>query len=175
MNNRAVVLIGANAAGSRRSDDWLVTLEAQQLFQSAQKGDSFFIAAKANYAGLLNYYRIFAPARPLWEQVAAKGASASALEGQAIAAQGVGNLAQAAQLFGKAIDGGLSKSSFSARYHEAARASTGYGETGNDAKLKGAEKCVDLASDISTDDLTAFEKSAVENLKKACTEWKGSK
>lgn len=152
LNNRAVVL----ATGSGQ-EDWFKAAEANELWREAVKADEFFTVAKLNRAAHLNYYRLFAKSRPLWDQVVSKNSNADAQAGLAIAMQGLGDLSGAARALGKAEDlGDLGSSRFVKYYHEAAR-------------VHDVEKCLSLIDDIKTDQIQGFEKQATESLKKACT------
>ncbi len=162
LNNQAVL-----AASGAREEDWLSVGEASSLLQEALKQDDLFIFAKMNRALLLNYYRVFAKAKPLWDQVQLKAPSADASGGLAIALQGLlqssGDPQVEAQ-FAKAKSDGLSSDQFEIVYHEAARSSAKGAE--------GAEKCLTLLGKLVEKNLVGFEKLAVENLKRSCAAWK---
>jgi len=161
LNNRAVVDLGGEG-----QEDWLRAAEAQQLLQTALKEDSFFLAAKINRALLLNYYRLYAKARPLWDQIVVKENSSDVQDGIAIALQGSGDLPGAEAAFKKAADLGASDSRFAGRYHEAARVSVMGSEKAGD--------CLDRLEDLDAG-LFGFEKTSAEYLKGICTLWKSGK
>ncbi|MCM2277539.1 MAG: tetratricopeptide repeat protein [Oligoflexia bacterium] len=150
LNNRAVVELSLADA----EDDWSLAAGAYERFKSALRQDEFFLPAKFNRAALLNYYRIFAKAKPLWEQVLAKGANADAQEGLGIALQGLGKSEAAAEGFRKAAASGGSASRFVFAYHEAARE---------------PESCQARLEELDAGSLSGFEKAAVERLRKTCS------
>jgi tetratricopeptide (TPR) repeat protein len=160
LNNRAVVLLSSDQG----KNEWAHASEALALLQSAVKKDQFLDPAKENLAMLLNYYRLFERAKPLFEQVLVRNSWADAEEGLAIAQQGLGNPTAAVAAFKKARDMGGSSSDFAQKYHEAAR----YPATQ-------ASDCLDTLSDIKSDDTHGFERDAVERLKQACQASKGTK
>ncbi|MCM2321712.1 MAG: hypothetical protein NDJ90_00440, partial [Oligoflexia bacterium] len=157
INNRAVVELSL-AKGT--SEDWLVAATASERFRGASKLDEFFLPAKFNRASLLNYYRLFPKAKPLWEQVLAKGAGADAQDGMAIALQGTGDLRRAEAAFQRASELGSPDSRFAAVYHEAARLAA-----------TSPAQCLSRIEDGDSATLTGFEKNAFERLKRACTSW----
>ncbi|OFZ04155.1 MAG: hypothetical protein A2070_14665 [Bdellovibrionales bacterium GWC1_52_8] len=161
LNNRAVLELRGTG-----QEDWLNVAEAAQLFVAAQKADEFFLPTRYNRGVLLNYYRLFARAKPVWEQVSAKDGSAEVLAAYAIALQGLGEMTQADEKFRKAIGRGLKDSDFVSFYHEAARESV--------KGAAGAAKCISVLEDSDTV-LIGFEKSAKERLKGVCRVWNGSK
>jgi tetratricopeptide (TPR) repeat protein len=157
LNNRGVVLIS-----SEGEEDWLGALRGAILFRDALKQDEYFLAAKMNRAMLLNYYRLFAKAKPAWEQVLVRDSEADVQDGLAVALQGMGNRSAAAASFAKATDAGAPSKRFVAVYHDAARMSAAGG-------ADAGAKCLDRAGDLDPAELTGFEKSALEHLKSACT------
>jgi hypothetical protein len=161
LNNRGVVV-----ASGEGEENWLSAAEASGLFQEALRQDDFYLAAKMNRASLLNYYRVFAKARPLWEQINARAASADGRDGLAVSLTGLGASGAEAE-FEKATEAGASKGRFTRVYHEAARASA----NGKD----GAETCLSRLAELDEGSLNGFEKSSVENLKRTCTIWKSEK
>lgn len=159
LNNRAVVLLSGG------EEDWLLAIEGAELLRRALKQDEFFIPAKVNLASLLNYYRVFRSAKPLWDQVGVKTQGTDVYDGQGVAAQGLGRAADAEGLFRKGSDAGGSSSRFAYVFHDAARVLA--------AGAAGAgEKCVSKLSDLETGSLQGFEKEAVDRLRKACAAWK---
>jgi tetratricopeptide (TPR) repeat protein len=153
LNNRGVILASAG------EEDWLAAAESAELFVEALRQDEFFIAAKMNRAALLNYYRLFAKAKPLWEQALLRAPTADAHDGVAVATQGMGNARAAAASFAKASDLGADSGRFVRAYHEAARA-------------ENHDKCLSALDDVSESKLAGFEKDAVESLKRFCKEGK---
>src|SRR5690606_19020716 len=89
LNNRAVVLLSGSG-----QEDWAAAAQAAALLSKALEHERLFTAAQMNRAALLNYYRIFAKARPLWEQVTARIRAADAHDGFAIALFGSGRKAE---------------------------------------------------------------------------------
>jgi tetratricopeptide (TPR) repeat protein len=154
LNNRGVVLL--SAAGAQ--EDWVAASEALTLFQKALKEDEFFNPSKINRALLLNYYRLFERAKPLFEQVLVRNSFADAQQGLAIALQGTGDLAGASAAFKKASDQGASSSDFATLYHQAARAGSAQ-----------ANDCLSALSDLKSGSLEGFERDAYERLKQVCT------
>ena len=67
------------------------------------------MAAKMNLATLMNYYRLFAKAKPLWDQVLVRNSSADAWDGLAVALQGLGNHQEAEKTFKKGEGSGWGK------------------------------------------------------------------
>jgi len=154
LNNLGVVSLGADG-----EDDWLRAAESLQSFNAANHADTFFMAAKFNRALMLNYYRLFAKAKPLWEQVLAKEASAEGLDGMAVVHQALGDRKQAESFFEKSNEAGAKDSRFTYLFHKAARAPNG-------------EKCLDELEDLEKAGLQGFEKLSVERLNKVCQAWK---
>jgi len=160
LNNRAVLELRGSG-----QEDWLNVAEAAQLFVQALQADEFFLPAKFNRGALLNYYRLFARAKPIWEQINLKDNSGEAKAGLAIALQGLGELPQAEELFSKSTERGFKDSEFGVFYHQAVRNSL--------KSAAGAEQCFSDLEDSK--ELAGFEKTAVEHLKGVCGIWKGSK
>ncbi len=160
LNNRAVVLLMSSGG----QEDAMTVSEAHAMFQKALKEDEFFVAAKVNRALLLNYYRLFERAKPLFEQVLVRNPLLEAQLGLAVALQGMGDLDGANSAFQKASALGASDSSFALLYHRAARVGP--------AK---ASECLDALSDLKIDSMTGFERDAFERLKQVCTSSKGAK
>lgn len=157
LNNRAVALLGS---GADAPEDWNKASEASELLARALELDPFFNLAKANRARLLNYYRLFAKSKPLWEQLEARMKDAATdpaiQDGLAVALQGGGELARAQAAFEKATGLGAPKRRFAVVYHDAAR-------------LKEAKsKCVSRLEELDEGALEGFEKSAVQSLKEIC-------
>lgn len=161
LNNRAVTLV------SGRLEDWKAAGEAYALFVEVLHRDEFFAPAKINRAILLNYYRLFEKARPLWDQVLVRNPSADAQDGIAVAWQGLGNFEQAQAGFDKATRMGASPTRFALIYHQAARQSLD-GRTG-------AARCVGTLDTLAGTGLSDFEKAAVENLRRTCVKWNVSR
>src|SRR5262249_46835677 len=99
LNNGAVVRLSQ----INGEEDWQVAAEALTHFQQSVKLDEFFVPAKINRALLLNYYRLFARAKPLFEQALTRSSLSDAQEGLAIALQGMGDGTGAAAAFEKAV------------------------------------------------------------------------
>ena len=161
LNNRAVVSLSPAGA----EEDWFTAIEGAEYFRRALRQDEFFIPAKVNLASLLNYYRVFKSARPLWEQSLVKAQGADIWDGHAIALQGLGRAQEAEVSFQKATSSGGSTSRFAIVFHEAAR---GLGSGGG-------ERCLSRLGDLDSGSLQGFEKEAVERLRKACSAWKPAK
>lgn len=159
LNNRAVIELTAGSG----EEDWLASAHAMELLDSAIKQDEFFVPAKVNKALLLNYYRLFAKAKPLWEQIAAKSSGADLQDGLAISLQGLGQAQSAEDAFKKARELGAPASRFSQVYHEAARVSLTNAES--------AARCESLASALDGAALVGFEKASAQRLKEACSQW----
>lgn len=154
LNNHAVLVLNMEAGGE---DNWAAAGEALALFQSASRIDELFITAKLNRALLLNYYRLFDKSKALWDQVLVKKQSPEAYDGLGVSEQGLGSYKNAESSFDQATQMGASSSRFVAVYHKAAR-----------AKIAGSTACGPMLVDIRSEDLSGFEKSAVDRLKKAC-------
>jgi tetratricopeptide (TPR) repeat protein len=153
LNNLAVV--GVSSEGE---EDWVAAGEGIHYLQEALNIDDFNIPAKVNQAKILNYYRLFARSKNLWEQVLVRNSTADAEEGFAIALQGTGNSSAAESRFKK--NAGKSDSKFVPIYHEAARSHP--------------KNCVSLLDDLDSSSLLGFEKQSVEYLKEKCKSWKES-
>ncbi len=162
MNNRAVVLLSNGG-----EEDWYQANEAHQLLRDSLKIDDFFLPAKINLASLLNYYRLFAKAKPLWEQAQVKASHPDVEDGLAVAHQGLGERALASAGFEKAQEMGASRKRFANLYNEAARVAMNSGD--------GAESCYDKLDDLDSSELAGFEKEAAERLKRNCALWKKRK
>ena len=80
-------------------------------------------------------------------------------------AQAAGDLAAAAGAFKKATVLGSSSARFALLFHEAARAGASH-------TPEGAQKCVNLLSDLSEDGLAMMEKQARSALQVECAKWK---
>ena len=159
LNNRTVVLMNEG------EEDWLVAYQGNQSFSQAISLDPAFIPAKVNRALLLNYYRIFTKAKPLWEQVLSRSAGGDFEEGLGISEAGLGNMTTSQIAFEKALEEGLSKSRFAQLFHQAAKDAL-------NTDVKSMEKCLDHIDDLKMDKLVGFERLATENLKRTCTLWK---
>jgi outer membrane protein assembly factor BamD (BamD/ComL family) len=158
LNNRAVVLLSGDG-----QDDWVIVAEASELLLKALDQDGFFVPAKINRAALLNYYRLFPKAKPLWEQVLAKGSFADGEDGFAVALLGTGNANAADAAWARAVDNGAPKARFVALFHQAARAAA--------SGASGASKCLSLLEDL-TKSSAGFEAQSVERLKERCKQLK---
>ncbi len=156
LNNRAVVLLSGEG-----EDNWLTAAEGAELLSSALAQDSFFLPAKMNRASLLNYYRLFSKAKPLWEQVLAKSTNVDAEDGLAVALIGTGNAGAADAAFARAVEGGAPKSRFVAVFHQAARAD-------------GGAKCLSILDDAPKG-ISGFEQESVARLREVCAAGKGQK
>lgn len=160
LNNRAVVLLGRKGM-----EDWAAALEANSLLKKALEGDSFLLAAKLNRALLLNYYRLFRQARPLWEQVLFKMTTAEVLLGLGVSQFGTGDLSQWKASFQRAEkERGYAKNSFIVRYHFASSAF----RSGKN------ENCTDELDRASLDGAREFERESLARLKATCSQTKGS-
>ncbi len=159
LNNLAVVKLS-----SENEEDWVTATSSAGLLQDALKIDDFFIAAKMNLATLMNYYRLFSKAKPLWDQVLVKVRSGEAWSGLGIALQGTGNTGASEAAFQKAKDLGFEHSGFILNFHEAARQSI---KGGN-----GANECLSLLEKVDKSSLKGFEKTAVSHLRGKCEQWK---
>jgi tetratricopeptide (TPR) repeat protein len=142
----------------------MVASESLAAFQKALKEDEFFAAAKVNRGLLLNYYRLFERAKPLFEQVLVRNQLADAEQGLGVALQGLGDSAGANSAFQKAIAQGSSSSNFASLYHKAAQLGPSH-----------SSECLDALSDLKSSELSGFEAYAVERLKQICTTTKGTK
>jgi len=163
LNNKAVVILSHN------EEDWLQAWEGNQLLQQSIQSDPLFTPSKANRAMLLNYYRIFSKAKPLWEQVLVKAnQSAEFYDGLATAQQGSGNPVSAEAEFAKATELGSPKKRFANLYHQAVRVMQ---QNTNMSAGDRGEKCVDLLEDIDLEKVQGFEKSSYEHLMGVCKTW----
>jgi tetratricopeptide (TPR) repeat protein len=158
LNNRGVLI----ASGSGQ-EDWIRIEEANEYFKQAIAKDELFLAAKFNRGAVLNYYRIFAKAKPYWTQVAAVAPQPDVLDGIAIADQGQGNFEGAEKTFAKATKAGGDSDRSSAVYHQAARIAK-----------SDPGKCAKLATKL-LDETSGFERQAVEHLGDLCKEAKARK
>jgi TolA-binding protein len=163
LNNRGVISLSIDG-----EEDWFRAWQSNQFFREALKRDEFFLPAKVNLAALFNYYRLFAQARPYWEQVRAKVPNSPDVEdGYAISLQGTGEFSDAAASFKKATELGANEQRFANVYHEVARQLSDH-EQGAQADLA-ASKCLDRLKEMNG--ANGFEALAVENLKRTCSEW----
>lgn len=157
-NNRAVLEMSGE-----REDEWLKVAEAYGLLQDALKKDSFYLTAKFNKALVLNYYRLYAKAKPLWEQVLHKEAAIDAQDGLAIAQQGMGDSKGAESSFSKANDLGAKDSRPTFLFHKAARIVAGA------PTPEALKECASVIGDLDKDvNLGGFEKAAWSSLKQIC-------
>jgi tetratricopeptide (TPR) repeat protein len=159
LNNSAVALLT-----SEGPEDWVASADALARFRKAQKDEPLLVASKINIAILLNYYRLFERAKPLWEQVLTKYKSVDAWDGLAIAQQGLGAFSSARESFDQSKELGASKRRYSALYHEAARRST--------QSVDGASECLALLEEIDSKDLVGFIADSIKRLKDTCERWK---
>jgi tetratricopeptide (TPR) repeat protein len=160
LNNRAVVLLSSKEG----AEDWMTASESLTLFQKALKEDEFFAAAKVNRGLLLNYYRLFERAKPLFEQVLVRNSLSDAEQGLAVALQGLGDSAGANAAFKKASAQGAQSSGFASLYHRAAQVGP-----------SNSSECLDALSDLKSSALSGFERDAYERLKQVCTTNQGAK
>jgi hypothetical protein len=166
MNNRGVLALANDS-----EEDWFQTWKASGYFREALNRDEFFLSSKVNLATLLNYYRLFAQAKPYWTQVRAKVQSSSDVEdGYAISLQGTGDLSGAESSFARATELGAKKARFANVFHEAAR-QIADGANSSQGSLA-AGQCLDKINELGEGSLSGFEKTAVAHLKRVCTEWK---
>jgi tetratricopeptide (TPR) repeat protein len=159
LNNSGVALLTSDGP-----EDWVAAADALARFRKALKDEPLLVVSKINIAILLNYYRLFERAKPLWEQVLAKYKSVDAWDGLGIAQQGSGSGSSARESFEQSKELGASKRRYAALYHEAARRSS----QGTD----GASECLALLEEIDTKDLEGFIADAVKRLKETCERWK---
>lgn len=160
LNNRGVIALHGAAGGH---EDWYRSAEGLAFFQQALEQDEFFVLAKANQASLLNYYRVFKKAKPLWDQVVSKAASAEAYDGLGVAQQGLGNFQAAEAAFKKATDLGADDDRFVLAYFEAVK----FAAKGRES----AAKCVARLEDIDETQVQGFESEAIRRLKETCEKW----
>ncbi len=153
LNNRAVVLLSGDG-----EENWLTAAEASQLLSQALAQDGFFVPAKMNRAALLNYYRLFQKAKPLWEQVLAKASNVDAEDGLAVSLFGTGNAAAAEAALARAVEGGAPKARFVALFHQAAKHAA--------AGPEGAAKCLSSLDEITKPG--GFEAQSIERLRQQC-------
>lgn len=157
-NNWGVVLLGGNG-----EEDWFEVSRGTGMLRKALEIQNDFIPAKFNLAAILNYYRLFTKAVPLWKQIVAVRENADALDGMAISLMGTGETARARQIFEKADQSGVSSRRFASRYHNAVISSV--------AGRDGAVKCLEYLTDFEREPV-GFEKDSVERLRKRCEAWK---
>ncbi|MGE0616214.1 MAG: tetratricopeptide repeat protein [Bacteriovoracia bacterium] len=171
-NNQGVVLLGGEGP-----EDWLRAARASYLFKQALKGDHYHDAAKLNLASLMNYYRLFRKAKPLWQQIHAKtkgrGADAPWIyDGLATVHFGTGDVETAQAYLGKARDAGAEKGRFAQAYHEAAAQAERAAVSKNPEQVaEYAGECLSALKRLDGD-AGGFEKSAVMHLEGSCKAWK---
>lgn len=158
LNNRGVLI----ASGSGQ-EDWIRVAEANAYFKQAIDKDGLFLAAKFNRGAILNYYRLFAKAKPYWNQVAAVAPQTDVTDGIAISEQGLGSIEAAERAFGRGTKSGGSSDRTSVVYHLAARLSR-----------SDPGKCAKLTSRL-LDETSGFEHQAVKHLNEFCTQSSGKK
>lgn len=147
LNNRAVVLLSVEG-----EENWSAASEANALFREAIAQDEFFLPAKMNRAAVLNYFRLFERAKPLWDQVLTRSQPADAYDGQGIALQGLGQNEAAIAAFQHAREAGAVASRFAGIFHEAAR----------------TKSCASRISDLNFGQLVGFERESAERLRDFC-------
>jgi tetratricopeptide (TPR) repeat protein len=166
MNNRGVLKLATDG-----EEDWFFSWQASEFFREALNRDEFFLPSKVNLATLLNYYRLFAQAKPYWTQVRSKVQSSSDVEdGYAISLQGTGDLSGAESSFARATELGAKKTRFANVFHEAIR-QIADGTNSSQGSLA-AGQCLDKINELGEGSISGFEKTAVAHLKRVCTEWK---
>lgn len=155
--------LGVSLLEEKGLEDWIAVHQAVEYLRQALSRNRLLIQAKYNLASLFNTFRLFSKAYPLWEQVHVKDKSRTVLEGYAIAAQGLGKVDEAKQLFNQSSS---ALNSFAKGYHEAARFSMqGKG---------GAKQCSSFIDDVSMKGLGSFERRAVTHLTGVCSKWQES-
>lgn len=161
---------GNGTESSGNEEDWIAVGEAVELLEEALRVDDFFLPAKMNLATVMNYYRIFAHAKLLWDQIQVRNPSREAEVGLAVALQGVGSSSLAEGAFqqlgrelGQAQMAGAS-TLFVYRFHEAARSAV--------KGKEGADQCISILESLDLTALVGFEKNAVIHLKEKCELWK---
>ncbi len=159
LNNRGVLIVSASG-----QEDWIRAAEADAFFRQALAKDELFLAAKFNRGALLNYYRLFDKSRSLWRQVAVVAPQSDALDGLAIAEQGLGDATLAKATFDRSTKAGASSNRVSNLFHEAARVAT-----------KNSSECLKVVRKLEDQTLQGFERSAVQNLKQFCVEKEAAK
>jgi tetratricopeptide (TPR) repeat protein len=159
LNNRAVILISGNG-----QEDWARVAEADALLKKALEKDSGYIPALMNRGALLNYYRLFAKARPVFEGLSTRVNNSDVWDGLAIAAQGLGQMGMSEGAFAKANELGASPKRFSLAYHQAASA---VAETAG-----GAQRCLTRLGEVDESQVSGFEKESLDSLKRMCRRWK---
>lgn len=164
LNNKAVVILMSQR---KNQEDWVSAAEANGLLMQAAKKDPFFTVGLANRGLLLNYFRLFERAKPLWDQVLAKSSQADFEDGLAVSLQGLGSPSEAERHFEKAEQAGASSGRFVSLYHAAARAV----QKGN----AGASECLSKLDDLDEDRLSGFEKGSAIRLRRFCEKWKDRK
>jgi tetratricopeptide (TPR) repeat protein len=158
LNNRGVLIVSGTG-----QEDWIRVAEGNQYFKQAIERDELFLAAKFNRGAILNYYRLFAKARPYWTQVAAVAPQPDVLDGIAIADQGQGAYDAAEKGFQRATKAGADSSRPSAAYHQAAR-----------IMKSDPSKCAKLTAGV-LHETSGFEQQAAQYLNGVCNELKARK
>lgn len=153
LNNRGVVAI----SGQGEEDPFRVA-EANSLFKKCLKIEPEALFALMNRALLLNYYRVFAVAKPLWKTIIQRTQAADMHDSYAIMLQGMNESEKAEAEFSVADSKGASKRRFAKIYHESARMQK--------------EKCADRIDDLDEVTLNGFEKESFETLNRMCGRWK---
>lgn len=151
LNNRAVVILSGSG-----EDNWFQAALGASLLHAALAQDEFSLSTKANLASLLTYYRLFAKAEPLWNQVVLKAPAGNSLnesnDGLAVCAQGLGDFNRALMYFKRATEGGQNSSRFALIYNLAARSS-----------------CGSEVAELNESSFEGFERLSIENLKRSCS------
>lgn len=158
LNNRGVLIVSGSG-----QEDWIRVAEGNQFFKDALARDDLFLAAKFNRGAILNYYRLFAKAKPFWTQVAAVAPQPDVIDGVAVSEQGMGDANQAEKSFERAKKAGAESDRVTAQYHEAARISRSQ-----------PAKCVSIASRLDGESTLGFERQAIQHLKAVCGQWKAA-
>jgi len=166
VNNRGVLALANDG-----EEDWYRAWQGGEFFREALNRDEFFLPSKVNLATLLNYYRLFAQAKPYWMQVRTKVQTSSDVEdGYAISLQGTGDLTGAEASFDRATELGAKSGRFANVFHSAVRQTSDTTNSSHGSLAAG--QCLDKINELSEGSLSGFEKSAVVHLKRVCTQWK---
>jgi len=164
LNNKAILMINTD-----KMENWIIASRAKSLFDNAIKSNPFFVVSKINLGLLMNYYRLFANSKSLFEQaLVAKNSKSKtgidndnnekaflyAYDGLGMSHQGVGKYADARKYFEQANS--LGKGRFAWLYHNAVMA----------LKNDKQDDCTSILDDI--EEPSEFEKDAAKRLGEVC-------
>lgn len=156
-NNRGVVTLSGFG-----QENWYSVYEGKALLEKAIQIDPNYLPSQYNFAALLNYYRLFQAALPLWESLQSRLSIADVLDGLAVARYGSGKVKESKKAFELSEKMGARDNRFVKLFHLASAEAE---------SKKGASKCISYLSDIDRNSVFGFEKDSTQRLEKRCQLW----